>query len=87
MAARCRQEGRWAKGARLRPAGFSLRYLSKGGAFAYLRRGALEENLVRSLIRIALVVAMGLGVSACDKCGNWFKYDAPKSCGTQPVGQ
>lgn len=42
---------------------------------------------VRSLIRVTLVVAMGLGVSACDKCGNWFKYDAPKACGTQPVGQ
>lgn len=39
---------------------------------------------MRSLIKIAVVVALGLSVSACDKCGNWFNMK-PNSCGAEPL--
>lgn len=52
---------------------------------AYLVREPEREFSVRSLVRIALVVALGLSVSACDKCGNWFQYGAPKTCGAEPL--
>ncbi|MDE1568908.1 MULTISPECIES: hypothetical protein [Aquabacter] len=41
---------------------------------------------MRSLVRIAVVIALGLSAASCDKCGNWFKYTPPKTCGG-PVAQ
>ncbi len=44
------------------------------------------EFSVRSLFRITVVVALGLSVSACDKCGDWFKYSpTPHSCSAEPL--
>ncbi|TCT02230.1 hypothetical protein [Aquabacter spiritensis] len=41
---------------------------------------------MRAVSRLALIVALGLAVSGCDKCGNWFKY-TPKACGTETAPQ
>lgn len=50
----------------------------------YFVREPQREFSVRTAIRIALVVALGLMASGCDKCGNWFQY-GPKSCGAEPL--
>lgn len=52
---------------------------------AYFPEQSNRESVVRSsFIRIALVVALGLSVSACDKCGNWFGQK-PGACGVEPL--
>lgn len=58
---------------------------AKGGGLAYFPGQSNRESVVRSsFIRIALVVALGLSVSACDKCGNWFGQK-PGACGVEPL--
>lgn len=39
---------------------------------------------MHSLMKMAVIVALGLSVTACDKCGNWFNM-TPKSCGAEPL--
>ena len=46
-----------------------------------------KENRVRTLVRIMAVVALAFTVTACDKCGNWFKYTPVKACDSSPVGR
>lgn len=35
---------------------------------------------MRAMVRIAVVAVLALGLSGCDKCGNWFGQATPKSC-------
>lgn len=32
------------------------------------------------LVRLTLVVGLALGLTACDKCGNWFGQGRPAAC-------
>lgn len=46
---------------------------------------------MRGIVRLATVVALGLAVAGCDKCGHWFWESAgpaPQVCkgGTGPSG-
>ncbi|HLW90644.1 MAG TPA: hypothetical protein VKS78_04995 [Roseiarcus sp.] len=35
---------------------------------------------MRRLVQVFLVLAFGLGVSACDKCGDWWFGPTQKTC-------
>ncbi|MFG1378689.1 hypothetical protein [Xanthobacter autotrophicus] len=35
---------------------------------------------MRAVIRLAVVAALALGLSGCDKCGNWFGQGKPNAC-------
>ena len=34
----------------------------------------------RRLAALFCILALGLGLSACDKCGDWFGGPGPQSC-------
>jgi hypothetical protein len=38
-----------------------------------------ETRVVRHVGRILCVLALGLGLAGCDKCGNFFGFSAPYS--------
>ena len=35
---------------------------------------------MRTTFRLAVIAALALGLSGCDKCGNWFGQSTPRSC-------
>ncbi|WP_269902913.1 hypothetical protein [Xanthobacter dioxanivorans] len=35
---------------------------------------------MRAVIRLVAVAALALGLSGCDKCGNWFGQGRPGAC-------
>lgn len=35
---------------------------------------------MRMLLRLAVVGLLGLGLSGCDKCGDWFGQGKPGAC-------
>ncbi|GGF46842.1 hypothetical protein GCM10007301_02860 [Azorhizobium oxalatiphilum] len=44
---------------------------------------------MRMMMRLSLVAALGLMVSGCDRCGDffWQKTDTPKTCSAGPKAE
>ncbi|WP_280790709.1 hypothetical protein [Azorhizobium doebereinerae] len=44
---------------------------------------------MRMVMRLALVATLGLAVSGCDRCGDWFwqKTGPAKTCSAEPKAQ